>query len=243
MSLGPPSCPWSCPWSWAPSHCTPSAAAPPAWAASTAWTWSGSAWPSPSSPSVSTASDSPSCNCGFLHCKPEAFRFWDSFYRIVRTTRFFGLGLHRRLFSACLRWPCFPPSAPPDYCAIVSDEEAERNMSPPLIEEDFTGVLQRPFFAYVQEFRYRPPPFYSEVSHWASTLPEVWEGVLPVVPNISRCSPSCRSYLSWILRMECTWFEIKNRKHELKNLKHRWRHLRHNFVVYLILIFRMYDFK
>ncbi|XP_041086642.1 arrestin domain-containing protein 2 isoform X4 [Polyodon spathula] len=55
------------------------------------------------------------------------------------------------------------PEPPPDYCAIVSDEEAERNMSPPLIEEDFTGVLQRPFFAYVQEFRYRPPPFYSEV--------------------------------------------------------------------------------
>ncbi|XP_041085110.1 arrestin domain-containing protein 2-like isoform X4 [Polyodon spathula] len=71
------------------------------------------------------------------------------------------------------------PEPPPDYCAIISDEEAERNMSPPLIEEDFTGVLQRPFFAYVQEFRYRPPPFYSEVDPH------------PQTPNMRRRCMTC----------------------------------------------------
>ncbi|XP_023699639.1 arrestin domain-containing protein 2 [Paramormyrops kingsleyae] len=55
------------------------------------------------------------------------------------------------------------PEPPPDYSAIVSDEEAEQNMAPPSAEDDFTGVLQRPYFAYIQEFRFRPPPVYSEV--------------------------------------------------------------------------------
>ncbi|XP_028672512.1 arrestin domain-containing protein 2 isoform X2 [Erpetoichthys calabaricus] len=55
------------------------------------------------------------------------------------------------------------PEPPPDYSAIVSDEEAEQHMTPPQAEEDITGVLERPYFAYVQEFRYRPPPVYSEV--------------------------------------------------------------------------------
>nr|XP_006640012.1 PREDICTED: arrestin domain-containing protein 2 isoform X1 [Lepisosteus oculatus] len=55
------------------------------------------------------------------------------------------------------------PEPPPDYNTIVSEEEAEQNMTPPPVEEDFTGILERPFFAYVQEFRFRPPPVYSEI--------------------------------------------------------------------------------
>lgn len=53
MCLGRPNCVWSCRWSSAPSPSIPSAAGPPASAASTVSTWSGCAWPSPSSLSVS----------------------------------------------------------------------------------------------------------------------------------------------------------------------------------------------
>lgn len=48
-----PSCAWSCRWSSAPSRSIRSAAGHLASAASTASTWSGCAWPSPSSLSVS----------------------------------------------------------------------------------------------------------------------------------------------------------------------------------------------
>ncbi|KAI5626652.1 arrestin domain-containing protein 2, partial [Silurus asotus] len=53
--------------------------------------------------------------------------------------------------------------APPDYSSIITDEEAEQNSAAPRIEEDLSAVLERPFMAYVQEFRFRPPPVYSEV--------------------------------------------------------------------------------
>uniref|UniRef100_F6YID5 Arrestin domain containing 2 n=1 Tax=Equus caballus TaxID=9796 RepID=F6YID5_HORSE len=45
-----PSCSWSCRWSSAPSPCTPSAAARPAWAATPASCWTGGWGPCPSSP-------------------------------------------------------------------------------------------------------------------------------------------------------------------------------------------------
>lgn len=57
---------------------------------------------------------------------------------------------------------CFP-TAPPDYSSIVTEEEAEQNSPAGRIEEDLSSVLERPFMAYVQEFRFRPPPVYSEV--------------------------------------------------------------------------------
>ncbi|KAJ8357762.1 hypothetical protein SKAU_G00205560 [Synaphobranchus kaupii] len=56
------------------------------------------------------------------------------------------------------------PEPPPDYSSIVSEEdETEQSVAPPQGEEDFNGVLQRPLLAFVQEFRYRPPPVYCEV--------------------------------------------------------------------------------
>ncbi|KAG7456587.1 hypothetical protein MATL_G00237390 [Megalops atlanticus] len=55
------------------------------------------------------------------------------------------------------------PEAPPDYNTIVSDDEAEQNTAPPQGVEEFSGMLERPLQAFVQEFRYRPPPVYSEV--------------------------------------------------------------------------------
>lgn len=51
--LGRPSSPWNFRWWWAPSLCIRSAVARLASAASTAWTWSGFAWPSLSNLSVS----------------------------------------------------------------------------------------------------------------------------------------------------------------------------------------------
>ncbi|KAF4083460.1 hypothetical protein AMELA_G00141580 [Ameiurus melas] len=53
--------------------------------------------------------------------------------------------------------------APPDYSSVVTEEEAEQNSAASRIEEDLSAVLERPFMAYVQEFRFRPPPVYSEV--------------------------------------------------------------------------------
>ncbi|XP_053490169.1 arrestin domain-containing protein 2 isoform X2 [Ictalurus furcatus] len=53
--------------------------------------------------------------------------------------------------------------APPDYSSVVTEEEAEQNSAASRIEEDLSAVMERPFMAYVQEFRFRPPPVYSEV--------------------------------------------------------------------------------
>ncbi|CAM4732610.1 unnamed protein product [Leuciscus chuanchicus] len=55
------------------------------------------------------------------------------------------------------------PEPPPDYSSVVTDEEAVQNSTAGQPEEDLSGVLQRSLMAYVQEFRLRPPPVYSEV--------------------------------------------------------------------------------
>lgn len=63
----------------------------------------------------------------------------------------------------------FPnPAAPPAYSSVVTEEEAEQRSSAavPQPAEDLSGILERPLMAFVQEFRYRPPPVYSEVSLW-----------------------------------------------------------------------------
>lgn len=50
---------------------------------------------------------------------------------------------------------------------MVTEEEAEQRNSAvvPQPAEDLSGILERPLMAFVQEFRFRPPPVYSEVSH------------------------------------------------------------------------------
>uniref|UniRef100_A0ABI8ASX1 Arrestin C-terminal-like domain-containing protein n=1 Tax=Felis catus TaxID=9685 RepID=A0ABI8ASX1_FELCA len=58
-SLAPPSCSWSCRWSSAPSPCTLSAAARPAWAAVPASCWTGGWGPCQSDPRVSSPSRCP----------------------------------------------------------------------------------------------------------------------------------------------------------------------------------------
>uniref|UniRef100_A0A8B9T825 Arrestin domain containing 2 n=1 Tax=Anas platyrhynchos TaxID=8839 RepID=A0A8B9T825_ANAPL len=54
------------------------------------------------------------------------------------------------------------PEAPPEYSSVVSSPEAEQSLAPPCRSE-LGGVLEGPFFAYIQEFRFRPPPLYSEI--------------------------------------------------------------------------------
>lgn len=52
---------------------------------------------------------------------------------------------------------------------MVTEEEAEQlnnNNDPaaPPPTDDLSGIQERPLMAFVQEFRFRPPPVYSEVS-------------------------------------------------------------------------------
>ncbi|XP_009899414.2 arrestin domain-containing protein 2 isoform X3 [Dryobates pubescens] len=54
------------------------------------------------------------------------------------------------------------PEAPPEYSSVVSSPEAEQSLAPPCRSE-LGSVLEGPFFAYIQEFRFRPPPLYSEI--------------------------------------------------------------------------------
>lgn len=62
--------------------------------------------------------------------------------------------------------PSSRPAAPPDYSSVVTEEEAEQRNSAASAQpaEDLSGILERPLMAFVQEFRFRPPPVYSEVS-------------------------------------------------------------------------------
>ncbi|XP_054661586.1 arrestin domain-containing protein 2 isoform X1 [Grus americana] len=54
------------------------------------------------------------------------------------------------------------PEAPPEYSTVVSSLETEQSLAPPCRSE-LGGILEGPFFAYIQEFRFRPPPLYSEI--------------------------------------------------------------------------------
>ncbi|KAM4709175.1 arrestin domain-containing protein 2 isoform 2-T2 [Discoglossus pictus] len=54
------------------------------------------------------------------------------------------------------------PEPPPEYSSVVSEEELEQNLSPPR-RASMGCILEGPFYAYIQEFRNRPPPLYSEV--------------------------------------------------------------------------------
>uniref|UniRef100_A0A8C9DV54 Arrestin domain containing 2 n=1 Tax=Prolemur simus TaxID=1328070 RepID=A0A8C9DV54_PROSS len=55
------------------------------------------------------------------------------------------------------------PEAPPEYSEVVAEEEmAASGQGPFPLLQDANMSLDGPFFAYIQEFRYRPPPLYSE---------------------------------------------------------------------------------
>ncbi|MEQ2209218.1 hypothetical protein XENOCAPTIV_026786 [Xenoophorus captivus] len=57
------------------------------------------------------------------------------------------------------------PEPPPEYSSVVTEEEAEQrnNVVVQQPAEDLSGIMERPLMAFVQEFRFRPPPVYSEI--------------------------------------------------------------------------------
>lgn len=90
--------------------------------------------------------------------------------------------------APCLLWqphpPCFLIPAPPEYSEVVADDEmaaaaAAVEQSPfPLLQNPNMSP-EGPFFAYIQEFRYRPPPLYSEVSLGVQETPALLWGLNP----------------------------------------------------------------
>ncbi|XP_013979578.1 arrestin domain-containing protein 4 isoform X1 [Salmo salar] len=64
------------------------------------------------------------------------------------------------------------PEAPPNYADVVSEEECELHSPSYSQSEELERQLGGPAFAYIQEFRFQPPPLYSEVSShiWCLTL-------------------------------------------------------------------------
>ncbi|XP_017949027.1 arrestin domain-containing protein 3 isoform X1 [Xenopus tropicalis] len=54
------------------------------------------------------------------------------------------------------------PEAPPSYAEVVTEEQRQNLMSSNACD-NFELALQGPLFAYIQEFRFLPPPLYSEV--------------------------------------------------------------------------------
>lgn len=61
-------------------------------------------------------------------------------------------------------------AAPPSYAEIVTEEQRQSSLDVPAAREDLDG----PLFAYIHEFRFQPPPLYSEVSnkwHGARNVP------------------------------------------------------------------------
>ncbi|XP_048198521.1 arrestin domain-containing protein 2 isoform X2 [Perognathus longimembris pacificus] len=55
-----------------------------------------------------------------------------------------------------------PPEAPPAYSDVVTEEGVATVPSPFPLPQDLSMGLDGPYLAYIQEFRLRPPPLYSE---------------------------------------------------------------------------------
>ncbi|XP_017549256.1 arrestin domain-containing protein 3b isoform X1 [Pygocentrus nattereri] len=51
------------------------------------------------------------------------------------------------------------PEAPPNYSEVVTDEQHQNNFELNAVRDELEGSL----FAYIQEFRFQPPPLYSEI--------------------------------------------------------------------------------
>ncbi|KPP64007.1 hypothetical protein Z043_117688, partial [Scleropages formosus] len=51
------------------------------------------------------------------------------------------------------------PEAPPNYAEVITEQQRQNNLEQPMARNEFEG----PLFAYIPEFRFQPPPLYSEV--------------------------------------------------------------------------------
>nr|XP_003413953.1 arrestin domain-containing protein 4 [Loxodonta africana] len=64
------------------------------------------------------------------------------------------------------------PEAPPNYADVVSEEEFSRHNPPYPQPPSCEGETCCPMFACIQEFRFQPPPLYSEVDPHPSDVEE-----------------------------------------------------------------------
>ncbi|XP_060011857.1 arrestin domain-containing protein 4 isoform X1 [Lagenorhynchus albirostris] len=64
------------------------------------------------------------------------------------------------------------PEAPPNYADVVSEEEFSRHVPPYPQPPNCEGESCCPMFACIQEFRFQPPPLYSEVDPHPSDAEE-----------------------------------------------------------------------
>ncbi|XP_043926022.1 arrestin domain-containing protein 3-like isoform X2 [Protopterus annectens] len=55
------------------------------------------------------------------------------------------------------------PEAPPSYADVVTDEQRLSNLAPSTLRGDLDRAPEGPLYQYIHEFRYQPPPLYSEV--------------------------------------------------------------------------------
>lgn len=63
---------------------------------------------------------------------------------------------------------CFsPPAAPPSYCDLAISEAERRDCLQGCDRSNVDGDEQRSLLPYITEFRYLPPPLYSEVQRRA----------------------------------------------------------------------------
>ncbi|XP_070809613.1 arrestin domain-containing protein 4 [Pituophis catenifer annectens] len=62
------------------------------------------------------------------------------------------------------------PEAPPNYADIVSEEEYARHVTVYPTSVDCDEQLRCPMLAYIQEFRFQPPPLYSEIDPYPTEV-------------------------------------------------------------------------
>ncbi|XP_012689040.1 arrestin domain-containing protein 4 [Clupea harengus] len=90
---------------------------------------------------------------------------------VIGTIPFNGLGSRSSSmssqFSMDMSWLTLAlpdlPEAPPNYADVVTEAEFDLHRPSSHQSEELERQLEGPAFAYVQEFRFQPPPFYSEV--------------------------------------------------------------------------------
>ncbi|KAJ8417376.1 hypothetical protein AAFF_G00286030 [Aldrovandia affinis] len=99
---------------------------------------------------------------------------------VIGTIPYDGLGARSASvssnFSRDLSWLSLAlpeePEAPPNYADVVSEAEFERHTPSLSQSEDLERQLGGPVFAYIQEFRFQPPPVYCEVDPHPVQAPE-----------------------------------------------------------------------
>ncbi|KAM3827916.1 arrestin domain-containing protein 4 [Vipera latastei] len=62
------------------------------------------------------------------------------------------------------------PEAPPNYADVVSEEEYARHVTVYPTSADCDEQLHCPVLAYIQEFRFQPPPLYSEIDPYPAEV-------------------------------------------------------------------------